>query len=229
MKIALVIDEKVVNVIVGEADVLPLLQKQYDAAVALTDDGGIGIGWRYDMATAVFLPPEGYTAPTLGDIKRERIARIKDEAEALIAATDWKLARAQEREAAGWGTMADIDAVLAEREAVRQSSSVAEARVLDLESAEAVKAFAWEVDFAVPVPMRVTKKGFMDLFTDAEVAAILAEPRIQGWWTKFTLSDFVSLANAEVRDGVKGLALFGLIAADRVTQILDGQVPGGNA
>ena len=52
-----------------------------------------------------------------------------DSAAARIEATDWKLARAREREAAGWATLAEVDAVLAEREAIRRSSNAAEAAV----------------------------------------------------------------------------------------------------
>ena len=47
----------------------------------------------------------------LAQAKAARKTRIKAEAARLIEATDWKLSRAREREAAGWATLAEVDAV----------------------------------------------------------------------------------------------------------------------
>jgi len=106
--------------------------------------------------------------------KDKRKATIKAEAEVLISATDWRLNRAREREAAGWATLAEVDAVLAEREAIRRSSDAAEAAVDALTDVASVMSFAWSVDVPVPTPRRLTHKQFMDRFSDGELTGILA-------------------------------------------------------
>ena len=175
--------------------------------------------WAYDG--------QGLTHDTVALLERAkaaRKARIKAEAARLIEATDWKLARAREREAAGWAALAEVDAVLAEREAIRRSSSAAEADVDALTDVGSVQTFTWSIDVAVAAPRRLTHKGFSDRFTDAEMQAILAacqaNAALNAWWEKFKLARDINLDDPATQGGVQALEIAGLIGEGRVAEVL---------
>lgn len=175
--------------------------------------------WAYDG--------QGLTHDTVALLERAkaaRKARIKAEAARLIEATDWKLARAREREAAGWAALAEVDAVLAEREAIRRSSSAAEADVDALTDVGSVQTFTWSIDVAVAAPRRLTHKGFSDRFTDAEMQAILAacqaNAALNAWWEKFKLARDINLDDPATQGGVQALAIAGLIGEGRAAEVL---------
>ena len=175
--------------------------------------------WAYDG--------QGLTRDTVALLERAqgaRKARIKAEAARLIEATDWKLARAREREAAGWATLAEVDAVLAEREAIRRSSNAAEAAVDALTDVGSVQTFTWSIDVAVAAPRRLTHKGFSDRFTDAEMQAILAAAEtnaaLKTWWEKFKLARDINLDDPATQGGVQALEIAGLIGEGRATEVL---------
>lgn len=175
--------------------------------------------WAYDG--------QGLTRDTVALLERAktaRKARIKAEAARLIEATDWKLARAREREASGWATLAEVDAVLAEREAIRRSSNAAEAAVDALTDVGSVQTFTWSIDVAVAAPRRLTNKGFSDRFTDAEMQAILAAAEtnaaLKTWWEKFKLARDINLDDPATQGGVQALEIAGLIGEGRVAEVL---------
>lgn len=150
--------------------------------------------------------------------------RIKAEAARLIAATDWKVTRAKEREAGGWATLAEVDAVLAERESIRRSSSSAEATLDALTDVTSVTAFSWSVDVDVTIPRRLTQTQFLDRFTDAEATAVLgasaANPSLQLFWQKMTMADWINLDAPSTQAGVNALEIAGLLAPGRALQVL---------
>lgn len=154
--------------------------------------------------------------------KAARCSQIKDEAARLIAATDWKLQRAQERDAAGWGNLGDIDIVLAEREAIRRSSNAAELAVNALTDFTAVQAFTWSVDVTVAAPNRLTRGQFLDRFTKDETAAILAaadaNASLKAWVMRLENSDWIK--PAEATPGLQALEIAGLIQPGRAVEIL---------
>ena len=175
--------------------------------------------WAYDG--------QGLTHDTVALLERAkaaRKARIKAEAARLIEATDWKLARARERETAGWAALAEVDAVLAEREAIRRSSSAAEADVDALTDVGSVQTFTWSIDVAVAAPRRLTHKGFSDRFTDAEMQAILAacqaNAALNAWWEKFKLARDINLDDPATQGGVQALEIAGLIGEGRAAEVL---------
>ncbi len=175
--------------------------------------------WAYDG--------QGMTRDTVALLDRPktaRTARINAVAARLIDATDWKLARAREREAAGWATLAEVDAVLAEREAIRRSSNAAEAAVDALTDVGSVQTFTWSIDVAVAAPRRLTHKGFSDRFTDAEMQAILAAAEtnaaLKTWWEKFNLARDINLDDPATQGGVQALEIAGLIGDGRATEVL---------
>lgn len=175
--------------------------------------------WAYDG--------QGLTHDTVALLERAkaaRKARIKAEAARLIEATDWKLARARERETAGWATLAEVDAVLAEREAIRRSSNAAEAAVDALTDVGSVQTFTWSIDVAVAAPCRLTHKGFSDRFTDAEMQAILAacqaNAALNAWWEKFKLARDINLDDPATQGGVQALEIAGLIGEGRAAEVL---------
>ena len=175
--------------------------------------------WAYDG--------HGLTRDTVALLERAkaaRKARIKAEATRLIEATDWKLARAREREAAGWATLAEVDAVLVEREAIRRSSNAAEAAVDALTDVGSVQTFTWSIDVPVAAPRRLTHKGFSDRFTDAEMQAILAAAEanaaLKTWWEKFKLASDINLDDPATQGGVQALEIAGLIGEGRAAEVL---------
>ena len=175
--------------------------------------------WAYDG--------QGLTRDSVALLERAqgaRKARIKAEAARLIEATDWKLARAREREAAGWATLAEVDAVLAEREAIRRSSNAAEAAVDALTDVGSVQTFTWSIDVTVAAPRRLTHKGFSDRFTDAEMQAILAacqaNAALNAWWEKFKLARDINLDDPATQGGVHALEIAGLIGEGRAAEVL---------
>lgn len=160
-------------------------------------------------------------------IEQSKVAllqRIKQQAATMIADLDWKLARAREREAAGWATLAEVDAVLAEREAIRRSSNAAEAAVAELTDVAAVQAFTWTVDVAVAAPRRLTHKQFTERFSNEEMEGILTatatNPALNTWWEKFRLARDINLDDAATQSGVQALEIAGLIGAGRATAVL---------
>ncbi len=161
-------------------------------------------------------------AKALDILKARQIARIKDQAAQLISATDWKLQRAQERDAAGWGSLADIDAVLAEREAIRRSSNAAEAAVSALTDAAAITSFSWQVSATVELPKRITRGQFLDRFTAAETEQILAAAAsnvaLKRWVMRLENSEWVK--PDEARNGLAALEIAGLLQPGRAAQIL---------
>ncbi|WP_440216355.1 hypothetical protein [Chromobacterium piscinae] len=191
---------------------------------------------------ALIAPPEDFDIDAMGDYafdgaslvrdvqaalsraKAARKARIKLEAAHLIEADDWKLQRAREREAAGWGTLAEVDAELAARESIRRSSNAAEQAVDSLTDAASVQAFVWAVDVAVAVPRRMTHKQFMARFTDAEIQAMLKafgdNPALRPWWERFSLARDISLDDAVTQNGVQALEAAGLIGKGRAAEVL---------
>ncbi|MCD4483460.1 hypothetical protein LQR31_03105 [Chromobacterium vaccinii] len=191
---------------------------------------------------ALIAPPEDFDIDAMGDYafdgaslvrdvqaalsraKSARKARIKLEAAHLIEADDWKLQRAREREAAGWGTLAEVDAALAERESIRRSSNAAEQAVDALTDAASVQAFVWAVDIAVATPRRMTHKQFMARFTDAEIQAMLKafgdNPALRPWWERFSLARDISLDDAVTQNGVQALEAAGLIGKGRAAEVL---------
>lgn len=158
--------------------------------------------------------------------KTARKARIKTEAERLIAALDWRLTRARERQDAGWATLTDTDAILAQREAIRRSSDDAEAAVDAMTDADTVRGFTWSVTAVVPTPTRLSHKEFSDLFTGDELAAILAatdtNAAMRAWWEKFKLASNVVLTDPATQAGVNALEIAGLIGEGRADEILAG-------
>lgn len=164
-------------------------------------------------------------AAKLAQVKAARIVQIKAEAAQYITATDWKVQRAQEREQAGFAQVADVAAVLAQREAVRQSSNAAEAAVNALTDIEAVRAFTWQPDaVSIPTPRLMTHEQFIQRFTAAEWEAMTQAARdnaaMDAWMRRFSLAHVINLDDAATQAGVQALEIAGLLAAGRAQEVL---------
>ncbi len=164
-------------------------------------------------------------ALALASAKTARIARIKQEAAALIEQSDWQVQRAQEREQAGFANVADVAAVLAVREAVRQSSNAAEAAVNALTDIADVHAFTWQADdVTVPAPRLMTHEQFIQRFTSAEWEAMTGAARanaaMDAWMRRFSLARVVNLDDPATQAGVQALEIAGLLAAGRADEVL---------
>lgn len=201
---------------------------------------GVCIGTSLDPLAAGFDAPDDFNpdfiscysiyrnklkfdeAKALDILKARQIAQIKAQATQLICATDWKLQRAQERDAAGWGSLAEIDAVLVEREMIRRSSNEAEAAVYALTDATAIATFSWVISATVELPKRLTRGQFLDRFTPAETEQILAAANsnvaLKRWVMRLENSEWVK--PDEARTGLQALEIAGLLQPGRAAQIL---------
>lgn len=92
--------------------------------------------------------------PSLEELKQQTTMKIKQEAGDKIAASDWRLQRAEDRVSHAELTTADnstelqaaeaeLLAVLESREAIRQASNAAETELLALDNKAAVEQFTW--------------------------------------------------------------------------------------
>jgi hypothetical protein len=156
--------------------------------------------------------------------KAERKIIVKKEAAQLIAATDWKLSRAKERQTAGWGSLAEIDAVLTEREAIRRSSDIAEHAIDALETAYQAEMFQWSVTVAVAAPKRLTHVDFMKRFSDDEIESVLEAAKtnaaLNAFWEKFRLAGDVNLLDPMTIAGVQALEIATILNPGRAEEIL---------
>lgn len=136
-------------------------------------DGGELIGFIHPSepvppGTVAVTAPQGYELADRGDIvleggsaridparalarlKAAGIATLKTEAARRIDALAWRLERAREKQALGVAGES-VQAVLAEREAIRLASNRLEAAVDAATDADAVRAVVFEIDHAVDV------------------------------------------------------------------------------
>lgn len=158
----------------------------------------------------------------LAKAKKQGIVKIKLMAQKLIEATDWKLQRAKERDQGGWGTLSDIDHVLAERESIRRSSDAAEVSLNQLATIEEVQAFTWSVNVNVSPAMRLTRGEFLDRFTELEtvniVAAAETNATLKAWLLRMENGEWV-IRNQAI-PGLEALEIAGLLAPGRAAEIL---------
>lgn len=88
--------------------------------------------------------PEPIPQPiTLDEAKAAKVVEIKAEAGHRITALDWRIQRATEEELLGIEGTETKQAVLLERQAIREASTAAEADVMKLTTVEAVVNFSW--------------------------------------------------------------------------------------
>lgn len=88
--------------------------------------------------------PEPIPQPiTLDEAKAAKVVEIKAEATRRITALDWRLQRATEEELLGIVGTETKQAILLERQAIREASTAAEADVIKLTTVEAVVNFSW--------------------------------------------------------------------------------------
>ena len=166
------------------------------------------------------------TEEILKRARYQKCVEIKAQAKALIEATDWQLQRAEERESCGFTALSDLDDILTARENIRQSSNKAEAAVNALTTEEQIASFTWDVENLVEHPNRITKKQFLDLFTDQEIATILAAAQtnatLEVFYEKVKIATYINLNEQAVQLGLQMLELGGFLAQGRAAEILKG-------
>lgn len=160
----------------------------------------------------------------LARAKAARIAEIKRQAAANIAALQWRIERASERDRLGLPGET-LEAVLIEREAIRRASNRCEAEVEAAQDLEAVRAVVFAVtepDRASP--NRITRLQFMSRFTDAEMQAVIAasdqSPALRAALLKWQTAEGIVLTDPATVAGVQALEIAGLIGEGRAVQIL---------
>jgi hypothetical protein len=175
--------------------------------------------WHWDGEQLVHT--EGYG---LLQARAQAALRIKQEAANRLAALDWKLERAREREQAGIGSLTDVAAILTMREEIRQSSNSAEARLLTLNEYSEIDFFTWRVDVTLPVPRLISQQAFSARLTDVELAGIIEAAThyapIGAWLERFRATKTLDLDSPILSAGVTALEIAGLLSAGRAQQIL---------
>lgn len=160
----------------------------------------------------------------LAEIKAEKISEIKRQAAANIAALQWRIERAEERDRLGLPGET-VEEVLLEREAIRRASNRCEAEVeaaLDVQAVQAVQFAVTEADRAIP--QRLTRLQFLRRFTDEEMQAIVAaadaNPALKVALLKWQSAEGIVLTDPATIAGVPALEIAGLIAPGRAEAIL---------
>lgn len=163
-------------------------------------------------------------AKLIDHLKTAAVLRIKAAAFEKIAALDWKLDRAREREDASWESLEVVNAVLAMRESIRRSSDEAETAVMSLMDISEIESFAWEVTVNVPAPRRVTRQQFLDRLTPEETASIIeaaqASSSIAAWILRLENAAFINLDDPACLMAMESLEIAGLIASGRAQEII---------
>lgn len=160
----------------------------------------------------------------LARAKTARIAEIKRQAAGQIAALQWRIERAEERDRLGLPGET-VEEVLLEREAIRRASNRCEAEIeaaLDVQAVQAVQFAVTEADRATP--QRLTRLQFLRRFTDEEmqsiVAAADASPALKAALLKWQTAEGIVLTDPATVAGVQALEIARLIAPGRAEAIL---------
>lgn len=160
----------------------------------------------------------------LARAKTARIAEIKRQAAGLIAALQWRIERAEERDRLGLPGET-VEEVLLEREAIRRASNRCEAEVeaaLDVQAVQAVQFAVTEADRSIP--QRLTRLQFLSRFTDEEMQAIAAAAEsnaaLKAALLKWQAAEGIVLTDPATVAGVQTLEIAGLIAPGRAEAIL---------
>ncbi|MCL2829980.1 MAG: hypothetical protein FWD77_04480 [Betaproteobacteria bacterium] len=183
----------------------------------------------YDEADAPFLVVENGALKIDTEIKRmrardTRIARIKVEASERIAALDWRLERARERDTLDLPGET-LPEVLAAREAVRRASSRAEDEVWVLQDFSSITDYRWEVTDADLITVRqLSRVKFLRRFTPEEQATLLTaaqqNPALNAYLFALQNADSINLDDPTTAAGVWMLEACGLLPPGRAAEIL---------
>lgn len=153
-----------------------------------------------------------------------RIARIKEEAYERIAATDWRLSRATEREDAGWDSLEGVNEVLAERESIRASSNQAEVNLNRILGISDIENFEWKNSTVVPPPRRISRHSFLGRFKPSELESLVAakayNPMLAAWVIRIENVAYINLDDPDLLPALEALEALGLLAEGRSTEIL---------
>lgn len=167
------------------------------------------------------------TTVDLKSLKNAKINAIKRQAATMIADTDWRLQRANERDSLGVSG-ADIDTpkqVLAKREAIRRASNRAESEIIALTDSNAVVTYVLGVlDTDYPDSKSLTHLEFLRRFTAVERVSIAdastQNAALADYMTMLNSAKLINLDDADVAGGVTMLETAGVIAAGRASEIL---------
>jgi len=160
----------------------------------------------------------------LDKVKAKKSDEMKQNATQAILATNWRLERAKERALTG-ATGETVDAVLLEREAIRQASNRIDAAIKAAKSVAKVNAIIFEVlpkDYITKTVL--SRVDFMNRFTQLEMEAITTaaktSPPIETMLLKWQAADSVNLASQETQMTVNALETAGIIKTGRAAVIL---------
>lgn len=168
----------------------------------------------------------------LTDVKADKIRQIKATAASMLAATDWRLQRAIEREKLGSMRPDDETSmqVYAEREAIRRASNRAEDDIDKTDRIDDVLNHVFEVKTSdYPTEVALTHLQFLRRFSVEErtkIASLRAKNQaIDDHMNLLSLAKIINISDPDVILGVNMLEKAGIIAKGRAGQILNPNTP----
>lgn len=197
----------------------------------ILDKGGNHIGWtasEFENGSELqFIDDTLEIAPDIDTLKANKVKAIKQQANQLLADTDWQLQRAQERDALGMALLESETpkAILSYREAVRRASNRAETELNKLRAVNTVNGFTWQVEPSdYPNNKSLTHLEFLRRFTSEERIAItqagLSNTAIADYIKMLDVAKFINTTDSDVATGVQALEAAGVIDAGRAAEIL---------
>lgn len=194
----------------------------------IVDKDGEVVGWSADWFEAGdglrLIDDAEHTEINIDALRAARTARIKEEVLERLNAMAWRIDRAKERDLIG-ASGESLSEVYAAREAVRIAGNRAEEEVQEIETAQDIRAYEWQVtDADYPKPSKITRLAFVRRFTTDERATLSAareqNQALDDWWKLLDLAINVNLKDPEIMTGVHYLEKVKLLKKGRAKEIL---------
>ena len=208
---------------------LIVIDEQIVATTTADDRNGYTLidppeGFDGDLAALEYDPASRSARYNLGALQARSVEALREQARVQIEALAWRLERATERDRLGLPGET-IEAVLAEREALRRASNRCETEVYAATNADAVRAVQLAVtDADRATPKRISHLQFLSRFSDEEMQAVIAasdnSPALRAAMLKWQSAGGILLDNPDIVAGVQALEIAGLIAPGRAAEVL---------
>lgn len=192
-------------------------------------DGQV-IGWtasQYVDDSVTFIDDTLDIEQDIDTLKANKVGAIKQQAAQMIANTDWRLQRANERDSLGMALLESETpkAILSYREAVRRASNRAETELNKLRAVNTINAYTWQVEPSdYPSNKSLTHLEFLRRFTLDERIAItqagLSNTAIADYIKMLDVAKFINTTDSDVAAGVQALEAAGAIDVGRAAEIL---------
>lgn len=197
----------------------------------ILDNKGIEVGRTekiFQNTTGLqFIQTEVSEETNIDILQAKKIIEIKERLVILLAETNWRLERANERDVLGvkGETTETVKDVLSEREAIRKAGNRAESEVKSLLTIEEINFFKWEIlETDYPKNKTLTQIQFLKRLTEEERIAITTlsnnNPQIKDYMNMLQIAKYVNLSDIQVIAGITLLEQITILDKGRAAQIL---------